>query len=114
GDGARPHVRARSGVDVPHHTGQAERTFSPPEPGRGGRLGYVAFDGQVLTFVIVLAVVAVLALVLRWTFGRGSADRAPGWPPMPDAGTRAAANEDYGLLAAAATVDSQAEDRKST
>lgn len=69
----------------------------------------MAFDGQLLALVIVLGVVAMLTLLLRWTFGRDTPRTVPGWPPDPDAPAKQPVDEDFGLLATAATADSHAE-----
>ena len=61
--------------------------------------------GQVIVqVVIIFMVVALLALVLRWAFGRDRNAPPIAWPK--EAGDREA---DYGLLAAAATVVSEDE-----
>lgn len=60
--------------------------------------------------LIVLVVVALLALVLRWTFGRDRHASAV-WP-APDSSADPPQDgrpDDFGLLAAAATVESETE-----
>jgi hypothetical protein len=62
----------------------------------------------VVQILIIAAVVALLALILRWTFGRGRDAKAVIWPTDRRSNTPA----DYGLLAAAATVVSEDEARR--
>jgi hypothetical protein len=75
----------------------------------------VPFDGQVLAPVLIIfLVVGILALTLRWTFGRDPRSPIPAWPEAED-GVQPAddpARDDFGLLAAAATVGSEQEARR--
>ena len=62
----------------------------------------------IVQILIIAAVVALLAFLLRWAFGRERNAPAIAWP----ADRPADADADYGLLAAAATVESEDEARR--
>lgn len=65
--------------------------------------------GPLLVQILIIgAVVVFLALLLRWTFGRGRNAPSVIWP----ADRKGDAPADYGLLAAAATVASEDEARR--
>jgi len=69
----------------------------------------VPVAGPLLVQILIIAAVVVfLALLLRWTFGRGRSAPAVTWPTDRNRDTPA----DYGLLAAAATVASEDEARR--
>jgi hypothetical protein len=82
----------------------------PPMAAAGGRLAIVPLlEGRMLIqTVLVFAMIALLGLVLRWTFSR---DRnAPTWPPEqpPQPG----ASDDFGLLAEVAALESAEDARR--
>lgn len=60
-------------------------------------MGVPFVDGQLVTeTLIAFAMIAMLGLILRWTFSHNRDTESRLWPPGPD---------DFGLLAPVATVD---------